>query len=89
MERPITDEDILNFLKMNKAKYPSQIDLMQAAAQLLWPAGPPTAAGQRIARLVLHDVNSYGEPPSVPGARPLPQTNPIDTGPLPQTSPLG
>jgi len=27
--------------------------LMQAAVQLLWPHGPPTNAGHRVARLVL------------------------------------
>ncbi len=58
MERPITDEDIISFLRLNKAKYTSQIELMQAAVQLLWPDGPPTDAGQRIARLLMQELNS-------------------------------
>ncbi|MFV2045634.1 MAG: hypothetical protein ACC700_20680 [Anaerolineales bacterium] len=78
MERPITDEDIIKFLRLNNARYASQIELMQAAVQLLWPLGAPTAAGKRIARLVMHELNSYrGQAPRV------------GTGPLPQTSPLG
>ena len=83
MERPVTDEDIVKFLRFNKAKYISQIELMQAAVQLLWPHGPPNDAGQRIAKLVMQELNSYG--------RPAPQigTASLGTGPLPQTSPLG
>jgi len=77
MERPITDDDILKFLRVNKSQYASQIELMQAAAQLLWPYGAPTAAGQRIARLVMQELNSHGH-----------QAPRIDTGPLSQTSPL-
>jgi len=78
MERPITDDDIIKFLRFNNARYASQIELMQAAVQLLWPLGAPTAAGQRIARLVMHELNSYrGQAPRV------------GTGSLPQTSPLG
>ena len=77
MERPITDEDIINFMRLNKAKYASQIELMQAAAQLLWPDGPPTAAGLRIASLVMHELNSYrGHVPRV-GTGKLAQTNPL------------
>ena len=78
MERPITDEDIISFLRLNKAKYTSQIELMQAAVQLLWPYGPPTAAGQRIVRLVMQEINTH------PGQAPK-----VATGPLSQTSPLG
>lgn len=78
MEKPITDEDIVSFLHFNKARYPSQIDLMQAAVQLLWPLGPPKSAGQRIAKLVMRELNSYRE-----------RAPRVGTGPLPQTSPLG
>jgi hypothetical protein len=77
MERPITDEDIIKFLRLNKANYASQIELMQAAVQLLWPYGPPTAAGQRIARLVMQELNSYSESPPRIGTGPLSQTNPL------------
>lgn len=77
MERPITDEDIIQFLQFNKAKYASQIELMQAAVQLLWPHGPPTAAGQRVARLVMHELNSYRKQAPRVGTGPLPQTNPL------------
>ena len=59
MERPVTDEDIVKFLRFNKAKYISQIELMQAAVQLLWPLGPPNDAGQRIAKLVMQELNSH------------------------------
>ena len=89
MQRPISDDDILTFLRVNKSKYPSQIDLIQAAAQLLWPYGPPTDAGRRLARLVLHEAHHYRPIPSTQGTRPLRQTGPLGTGPLPQTSPLG
>ena len=74
MERPITDEDIIKFLRVNKANYASQIELMQAAVQLLWPYGPPTAAGHRIARLVMQELNTYHEQA---GTGPLAQTNPL------------
>ena len=77
MEKPITDEDIVSFLQLNKAKYASQIELMQAAVQLLWPHGPPTAAGMRIARLVMHELNSHREHAPRMGTGPLPQTNPL------------
>ena len=77
MERPITDEDIVKFLRINKAKYTSQIELMQAAVQLLWPYGPPTAAGQRIARLVMLELNSHREEAPTVGTGPLAQTNPL------------
>lgn len=89
MERPVTDEDIVRFLRFNKAKYVSQIELMQAAVQLLWPLGPPPDAGQRIARLVMQELNSYREQAPHIGTGPLPQTSPLGTGPLSQTSPLG
>jgi len=82
MERPVTDEDIVKFLRFNKAKYISQIELMQAAVQLLWPLGPPNDAGHRIAKLVMQELNSYNGPAPQIG------TGPLGTGPLPQTSPL-
>lgn len=53
MHSSITDEDIQTFLRVNRPRYPSSIDLMQAAVQLLWPQGPPTNAGDRVARLAL------------------------------------
>lgn len=58
MRGGITDEDIQTFLRVNRPRYPSSIDLMQAAVQLLWPQGPPTNAGQRVARLVLMQDHS-------------------------------
>ena len=58
MEQPITDEDIIKFLRFNRAKYVSQLDLMLVAVQLLWPLGPPGDAGQRIARLLNQEFNS-------------------------------
>lgn len=53
MHSGITDEDIQTFLRVNRPRYPSSIDLMQAAVQLLWPQGPPENAGHRVARLAL------------------------------------
>ncbi|MEE9216698.1 MAG: hypothetical protein V3U32_04610 [Anaerolineales bacterium] len=89
MERPITDEDIIKFLRLNQAKYVSQIELMQAAVQLLWPLGPPTDAGHRIAKLVMQELNSSRQQPPRVGTGSFPQTGPlIQTGPLAQTSPL-
>jgi hypothetical protein len=100
MNRPVTDEDIRTFLRVNRSRYPSQIALMQAAMRLLWPSGAPTAAGLRLARLVLQEANSPGQkwtrhgttplpPAHTRGTEPLSDTNPLTgTGPLPQTSPL-
>jgi hypothetical protein len=89
MERPITDDDIIKFLRLNQAKYISQIELMQAAVQLLWPLGPPADAGHRIAKLVMQELNTFREHVSRVGTGPLPQTGPLlQTGPLAQTSPL-
>lgn len=101
MDRPVTDEDIRTFLRVNRSRYPSQIALMQAAMRLLWPNGAPTAAGLRLARLVLQESNApsqkwtrHGTAPLPPahtrGTEPLPGTRPLaGTGPLAQTSPLG
>lgn len=90
MDRPITDDDILTFLRVNRDKYPSQIALMQAAIRLLWPHGAPTAAAYRLARLVLHEANGVSPRPSLKRETgPLPGTSPLTgTHPLTQTSPL-
>ncbi len=90
MDRPVTDEDILTFLRVNRSKYPSQIALMQAAIRLLWPRGAPTAAAYRLARLVLQDASGGPVEPSLkretgpltgtapsPGTQQLPQTHPL------------
>jgi len=77
MERPLTDEDILTFLRVNMRKYDSQIELLQAAAQLLWPHGPPTDAGMRLARLALQEANHSRPRTASPAAGPLPQTSPL------------
>jgi hypothetical protein len=62
MHRGITDEDIQTFLRVNRGRYASSIDLMQAAVQLLWPQGPPTNAGHRVARLVLMQDHGMHSP---------------------------
>lgn len=90
MDRPVTDEDILTFLRVNRSKYPSQIALMQAAIRLLWPRGAPTAAAHRLARLVLQEANSPIRPSLKRETGPLGGTAPLPTTqPLTQTSPLG
>ena len=93
MERPVTDEDIAKFIRLNKEKYRSQIELMQAAVQLLWPLGAPTAAGERVARAVLRqdhaqrvDANQVEAANRV--TQPLPRTGIAQTGPFSQTGPL-
>lgn len=90
MERPVTDEDILTFLRVNRGNYPSQIALMQAAIRLLWPHGAPTAAALRLARLVLSEASGAVPRPSLKReSGPLPGTTPLSgTKPLTQTSPL-
>lgn len=90
MDRPVTDEDILTFLRVNRSKYPSQIALMQAAVRLLWPRGAPTAAAHRLARLVLSEAGGGVPRPSLKReSGPLPGTTPLSgTKPLTQTSPL-
>jgi hypothetical protein len=62
MHSAITDEDIQTFIRINRPRYPSSIDLMQAAVQLLWPQGPPTNAGSRVARLVLMQDHGFTFP---------------------------
>ena len=89
MERPLTDDDILTFLRVNKRHYPSQIELLQAAAELLWPHGPPADAGLRLARLALQDAHPSRTRPEPDRTGPRRRTGPLGTGPLPQTSPLG
>ena len=94
MERPITDEDIAKFIRLNKAKYASQIELMQVAVQLLWPLGAPTAAGERVARMVLrqdhaHEVETNQVQAANRVTMPFRDTSPFSqTGPLAQTNPL-
>lgn len=90
MDRPVTDDDILTFLRVNRSKYRSQIALMQAAVRLLWPHGAPTAAAYRLARLVLQEAGSAPVRPSLKRENgPLPGTSPLTgTQPLSQTSPL-
>lgn len=89
MERPLTDDDILTFLRVNKRHYVSQIELLQAAAELLWPHGPPADAGIRLARLALQEANHSRPRPAAPAGGPRRESGPLGTGPLPQTSPLG
>jgi hypothetical protein len=101
MDQQISDDDIRTFLKVNRSRYASQIALMQAAMRLLWPHGAPTAAGLRLAKLVLQEANApaqrqtrRGNAPFLGdrrrrGTAPLPGTSPLPgTGPLAQTSPL-
>src|SRR3989304_4612312 len=68
MERPLTDEAILTFLRVNKRHYVSQIELLQAAAQLLWPHGPPTDPGMRLAPLPPPEAPDPPPPPPRPPA---------------------
>ena len=77
MDRPVTDDDILTFLRVNKQRYASQIELLQAAARLLWPSGPPTAAGERLARLALQEAHSHTPRPDRPTTGPFVQTSPL------------
>ncbi len=55
MTIPVTDEDIRHFLRKNWESYPSQITLMQATIQLLWPKGAPTRGHERVVRLCLEE----------------------------------
>ncbi len=57
MNYSVTDDDILTFLRVNRSKYASSFDLMQAAIQLLWPTGAPSNAGNRVAQLCLQEVH--------------------------------
>jgi hypothetical protein len=58
MTHIVTDDDIRRFLQRNKSEYPSQIDLMQKAIELLWPHGPPTGGSQRVVRLCLQEFHT-------------------------------
>jgi hypothetical protein len=55
MERHVSDEDILLFLRKNWKSYTSQIHLMQDAIHLLWPGNPPVGSNERVVRLCLEE----------------------------------
>ncbi len=59
MKRTVTDEDILTFLRKNRADYPSEITLMQAAVRLLLPKEQREAGAERIVRLCLQDGRTH------------------------------
>lgn len=56
-DRSVTDEDIRHFLRTNWQVYPSQIMLMQAAVQRIWPEGPPSDGGESVVRICLEENN--------------------------------
>jgi len=51
----VTDHDIRHFLRTNWHVYPSQIMLMQAAVQRIWPGGPPADGGERVVSICLEE----------------------------------
>ena len=55
MQRVITDEDILTFLRKNWSSYPSQVTLIQAAIDVLWPEGTSTNSSERVVRVILQE----------------------------------
>ncbi len=55
MSRTITDEEIQAFLQRNADSYSSQISLIQAAVDLLWPDGAPTGGAERVVRACLEN----------------------------------
>ena len=79
MESKVTDHDIVIFLRENREGFPSEITLMQAAVQLLWPEGVPDSCAERVVRLSLQDgVNLSTTPERLIG----PPPGHIDTGTL-------
>lgn len=71
MEYTVTDEEILQFLRLNWHSFPSQMALMQKAVRTLWPDGPPEEAGERVVRLCLEESTQR----SAPSADPLPPSH--------------
>lgn len=65
MDRDVSDEDIRRFLVQNGERYASQVALMQAAVQRLWPEGAPAEGAERVVRFCLAQAAS-------PRARMLP-----------------
>jgi len=78
MARIIGDDEIQSFLQRNAHHYPSQISLIQAAVDLLWPEGAPTGGAERVVRVCLDGAaqRPSGSPPSgrllgAPGTSPI------------------
>ncbi len=78
MGRMISDEEIHTFLRRNAASYSSQISLIQAAVDLLWPEGAPTGGAERVVRLCL-DGPAGRRPRTTPSGRlvMMPGTSPL------------
>lgn len=69
----ITDDDIRAFLKKNSHVYSSQIELMQAAVQQLWPGGAADDGSKRLVRICLEEFSTPSpELKCEIGSRPLP-----------------
>ncbi|NIS79247.1 MAG: hypothetical protein GTO14_03285 [Anaerolineales bacterium] len=62
MGRQVTDDDIRTFLRLNWNKYSSQMELMQQAIKLLWPAGPPEDGSKRVVTMCLTEFHTLSAP---------------------------
>ena len=78
MPRIISDDDIQTFLRRNAELYQSQISLMQAAVDLLWPEGAPTGGAERVVRVCLDGALRHLSTSSSSGRlSPASGTNPL------------
>lgn len=78
MARIISDDDIKGFLRRNADHYKSQITLIQAAVDVLWPDGPPTGGAERVVRACLDSPLRRSSSPSPSGRLfPVSGTNPL------------
>jgi len=76
--RIISDDDIQAFLRRNANRYKSQITLIQAAVDVLWPEGPPTGGAERVVRVCLESpVRRHSSPSPSGRLLPLSGTNPL------------
>jgi hypothetical protein len=78
MARVISDDEIRVFLRRNAGHYPSQISLIQAAVNLLWPEGVPIGGAERVVRACLDgarnglsSTTATGRLLSAPGTSPF------------------
>ena len=58
MGQRVTDDDIRAFLRRNRDMYSSQMELMQQAIRLLWPAGPPPDGSKRVVTMCLTEFSA-------------------------------
>lgn len=62
MDRPVTDEVIVEFLRRNQSTYRSPIDAIQSTVEMLWPEGLSEEDAERVIRLCFLRLRHVGDP---------------------------